>query len=238
MNTKLHAVTDTNGRPISFFMTAGQVSDYIGAAALLDELPKANGGLPIAAMPTDSAMLCRKRASPPASRVVNPGTRPSNTTKVATGAATGSRSCSTASRTGGGSRRATTGAPTPSSRPLPSLPPSSSGSDQRVLTLGECRSPFRMGANDRQKAGAADCWFCTEICCSEICATVFRIRCRHNLPRAPVPIMLRPLRGPVSERRRHHAVGKHRAKSVGQARIRVMPHDHHALSATWLRDMR
>lgn len=41
INTKLHAVTDTNGRPISFFMTAGQVSDYIGAAALLDELPAA-----------------------------------------------------------------------------------------------------------------------------------------------------------------------------------------------------
>ena len=41
MNTKLHAVTDANGRPLSFFMTAGQVSDYIGAAALLDDLPKA-----------------------------------------------------------------------------------------------------------------------------------------------------------------------------------------------------
>ena len=41
MNTKLHAVTDTNGRALSFFMTAGQISDYIGAAALLDELPKA-----------------------------------------------------------------------------------------------------------------------------------------------------------------------------------------------------
>ena len=41
MNTKLHAVTDSNGRPISFFMTAGQVSDYTGAAALLDSLPKA-----------------------------------------------------------------------------------------------------------------------------------------------------------------------------------------------------
>jgi len=41
MNTKLHAITDANGRPLSFFMTAGQVSDYIGAAALLDELPKA-----------------------------------------------------------------------------------------------------------------------------------------------------------------------------------------------------
>ena len=30
MNTKLHAVTDRNGRPLSFFMTAGQVSDYSG----------------------------------------------------------------------------------------------------------------------------------------------------------------------------------------------------------------
>ncbi len=38
MNTKLHAMTDANGRPISLFMTAGQVSDYIGAAAMLDSL--------------------------------------------------------------------------------------------------------------------------------------------------------------------------------------------------------
>ncbi len=30
-----------SGRPISFFITAGQVSDYTGAAALLDELPEA-----------------------------------------------------------------------------------------------------------------------------------------------------------------------------------------------------
>lgn len=42
MNTKLHAVTDARGRPISFLMTAGQVSDYTGAAALLDGLPKAD----------------------------------------------------------------------------------------------------------------------------------------------------------------------------------------------------
>lgn len=41
MNTKLHAVIDTNGRPISFFLTAGQVSDFTGAAALIDSLPKA-----------------------------------------------------------------------------------------------------------------------------------------------------------------------------------------------------
>jgi len=41
MNTKLHAVTEANGRPISLFITAGQVSDYFGAAALLDSLPEA-----------------------------------------------------------------------------------------------------------------------------------------------------------------------------------------------------
>ncbi|PZO62189.1 MAG: IS5 family transposase [Paracoccus denitrificans] len=41
MNTKLHAVADANGRPLSFFLTAGPVSDYTGPAALLDEIPKA-----------------------------------------------------------------------------------------------------------------------------------------------------------------------------------------------------
>lgn len=38
MNTKLHAVTDAKGRPIRFYMTAGHVSDYTGAAALLGSL--------------------------------------------------------------------------------------------------------------------------------------------------------------------------------------------------------
>jgi transposase len=42
MNTKLHAVTDAVGRPIRLFMTAGQVSDYTGAAALLSSLPSAD----------------------------------------------------------------------------------------------------------------------------------------------------------------------------------------------------
>jgi transposase len=39
MNTKLHAVTDSAGRPIRLFITAGQVSDYIGARALSGSLP-------------------------------------------------------------------------------------------------------------------------------------------------------------------------------------------------------
>ncbi|WP_333712747.1 IS5 family transposase [Yoonia sp.] len=42
MNTKLHAITDAIGRPITFFMSAGQDSDYTGAAALLGELPNAD----------------------------------------------------------------------------------------------------------------------------------------------------------------------------------------------------
>lgn len=40
-NTKLHAVTDALGRPIKMFMTAGQVSDYTGARALVESLPEA-----------------------------------------------------------------------------------------------------------------------------------------------------------------------------------------------------
>ena len=42
MNTNLHAVTNAKGRPIRFFMSAGQVSDYKGAAAMLSSLPKAD----------------------------------------------------------------------------------------------------------------------------------------------------------------------------------------------------
>ena len=38
-NTKLHAICDSNGHPISFFVSAGQVSNYIGAQALLSSLP-------------------------------------------------------------------------------------------------------------------------------------------------------------------------------------------------------
>ncbi len=37
MNTKLHAVANAQNRPLSFFMTAGQVSDCMGTAALIDD---------------------------------------------------------------------------------------------------------------------------------------------------------------------------------------------------------
>ena len=41
MNTKLRAVTDTSGRPVRLFATAGQVSDYTGAAALINGFAEA-----------------------------------------------------------------------------------------------------------------------------------------------------------------------------------------------------
>ncbi len=42
MNTKLLAICDSQGRPQNLFVTAGQVSDYIGAQAMLSSLPKVN----------------------------------------------------------------------------------------------------------------------------------------------------------------------------------------------------
>ncbi|OLS46337.1 IS5 family transposase [Rhodovulum sulfidophilum] len=40
MNTKLHTICDSKGRPLHLFVTAGPVSDDIGARALLGPLPK------------------------------------------------------------------------------------------------------------------------------------------------------------------------------------------------------
>jgi transposase len=43
LNTKLHAVTDAKGRPIRFFMTAGQVSDYMARRPCWAACPTPNG---------------------------------------------------------------------------------------------------------------------------------------------------------------------------------------------------
>lgn len=95
MNTKLHAVTDANGRPLSFFMTAGQVSDYTGAAALLDDLPKAQWLLGDRGYDADWFRdALQAKGSSPAFQAVNLDLSPSGTTSVGTGAAAASRSCS------------------------------------------------------------------------------------------------------------------------------------------------
>jgi hypothetical protein len=64
-------------------------------------------------------------------------------TSAATGAAAASRSCSAVSKTDGALPLATIAAPRPSSLPSPSLQPSSSGCDQRVLNLGDLSGDAR-----------------------------------------------------------------------------------------------
>jgi len=41
LNSKLHAVCDGEGRPIILLLSEGQMSDYKGAALMIDALPKA-----------------------------------------------------------------------------------------------------------------------------------------------------------------------------------------------------
>ncbi len=41
MNSKLHAACNGKGKPLALALTEGQVSDYKGAAILLDSLPEA-----------------------------------------------------------------------------------------------------------------------------------------------------------------------------------------------------
>jgi transposase len=103
VNTKLHALTDANGRPISLFMTAGQVSGYAGAAALLDSLPRAQWLLGDGAMTLIGSVTPSKpRALRPASLAPNP-TELIRHDKRRYKRRTASRSCSCAGKTGGGS---------------------------------------------------------------------------------------------------------------------------------------
>ena len=41
MNSKLHAVCDGKGRPLIMLLSEGQMSDYKGAALMIDAFPKA-----------------------------------------------------------------------------------------------------------------------------------------------------------------------------------------------------
>ncbi len=62
MNTKLHAVTDASGRPISFFITAGQSAITPVLPPCLMNFPRPNGCWPtVAMMPTGIVTLYRRR---------------------------------------------------------------------------------------------------------------------------------------------------------------------------------
>ena len=74
--------------------TAGQVSDYTGAAALLDDLPKAQWLLGNRGYDADWFRDALQAKGIPASRVIDPATSRSDTTSGGTGVAAASRSCS------------------------------------------------------------------------------------------------------------------------------------------------
>ena len=96
MNTKLHAVADAEGRPIRFYLSAGQVSDYTGALALLSRLPAADWLLADKGYDAD---WCREALQDKGIKPCIPGrssvTNPSSTTRDATSDGTGSRTCLT-----------------------------------------------------------------------------------------------------------------------------------------------
>lgn len=125
MNTKLHAICDSNGLPLDLFVTAGRVSDYLGTWALLGGLPKVAWLLGIeATMPTGSDTRCKTRGYAPVSLDENSARKPSNTTSTDTNGATASRSCSAGSRIGGAWQPAMTVAHRSSCRPSLSPQPS------------------------------------------------------------------------------------------------------------------
>jgi transposase len=133
MNTKLHAITDANGRPLSFFITAGQISDYTGAAALLDDLPKAQWML---ADRGYDAEWFRDALEQKGIKPCIPG-RKSRSIPVKYDKRrykrrnrTASRSCSAVSKTGDAWQRDTTAVQPSSSPPSHSPPPCSSGCNQ------------------------------------------------------------------------------------------------------------
>lgn len=91
MNTKLHAVTDANGRPLSFFITAGQISVRRPCSMIC---PRRGGCWPIGVMTLNGfGTRSSKRGSSPAFPDEHPALCPSNTTSPGTSAATALRSC-------------------------------------------------------------------------------------------------------------------------------------------------
>ena len=128
LNSKLHAPSGRQRRPLVVLLSEGQMSDYKGAALMLSAMPRAKQLLADKGYDADwfRAALA-KRASPPASPR-NPTARPpSPMTPSSTSSAIRSKTCSGASKTGGAFTPDTTVAPIPTSRQSASPQPSLSG---------------------------------------------------------------------------------------------------------------
>ena len=113
MDSKLHAVCDGKVRPLIMLLSEGQMSDYKGAALMIDACPKAK------ALLADRGYDADWFRHAPAERGITAcipskttAKCPSRTTRPSTASVTRSRTCSANSRTGAASTRATTAAPT------------------------------------------------------------------------------------------------------------------------------
>lgn len=95
MNTKLHTVTDADGRPIGFIMTASLAGDYADAATLLGSFSKAEWLLADRGYDADWIRdAWTDKGVKPFSPAGGLAANRSSTTSAATNAATGSKSCS------------------------------------------------------------------------------------------------------------------------------------------------
>lgn len=94
MNAKLHAVNYADGRPIHFFMTAGQVSDYTCAPALPANLPKADWLLADRGQDADWFRALKDKGIKPCIPGRKPQGEPIKHDKRRTSGVTASRSCS------------------------------------------------------------------------------------------------------------------------------------------------
>lgn len=131
LNSKLHAVCDGRGRPIIMLLSEGQMSDYKGAALMLDDCRRRSScSATRDTTPTGSATRSPRVASRHAFRRNQTARRRSSMIVCSTASGTRSKTCSAESRTGGASIPATIDALIPSCPQSASLPLSSSGSNQ------------------------------------------------------------------------------------------------------------
>ena len=131
-NSKLHAVCDSNGRPLVMLLSEGQMSDFKGAALMLPVMPKAkNFWQTRATTPIGSAPPSPNAASQPASAPNPTGKSRSPMTPSSTNSVTRSKTCSAGSRIGGASTTDVTVALTPAYPLSASQQRSSSGCKTR-----------------------------------------------------------------------------------------------------------
>ncbi len=122
---------DGQGRPLILLLSEGQMSDYKGAALMIDTFPKANILLGDRGYDADwfrNALVERGITPCIPSKTNRKIAIPHDRASIASVIA--SRICSAKSKTGDASTPAMTAAPTPSCPPSASLRPSSSGCDQ------------------------------------------------------------------------------------------------------------